>query len=79
MYVFMFCLIIFCFPKKGDTHGQYFDVLNIFNFNGMPSPTNCYLFNGDFVDRGPFGVEVYYFIKLIYLFLIIFLLFFHYL
>ena len=42
----------------GDTHGQYYDVLNIFAMNGYPSKTNPYLFNGDFVDRGSFSVEV---------------------
>jgi serine/threonine-protein phosphatase 5 len=42
----------------GDTHGQYYDVLNIFEMNGHPSATNPYLFNGDFVDRGSFSVEV---------------------
>jgi serine/threonine-protein phosphatase 5 len=42
----------------GDTHGQYYDVLNIFEMNGLPSKTNPYLFNGDFVDRGSFSVEV---------------------
>jgi serine/threonine-protein phosphatase 5 len=41
----------------GDTHGQYYDTLNIFEINGLPSPTNPYLFNGDFVDRGSFSVE----------------------
>jgi serine/threonine-protein phosphatase 5 len=42
----------------GDTHGQFYDVLNIFDINGLPSRTNPYLFNGDFVDRGSFSVEV---------------------
>jgi serine/threonine-protein phosphatase 5 len=42
----------------GDTHGQFFDVLEIFRKNGNPSETHMYLFNGDFVDRGSWSCEV---------------------
>ncbi|KAJ1914492.1 Serine/threonine-protein phosphatase 5 [Mycoemilia scoparia] len=41
----------------GDVHGQYYDLLNIFKTNGVPTKTNMYLFNGDFVDRGSFSLE----------------------
>ncbi|CAG8792125.1 12929_t:CDS:10, partial [Gigaspora margarita] len=37
---------------------QFYDFLNIFKINGLPSEENMYLFNGDFVDRGSFSVEV---------------------
>jgi len=42
----------------GDTHGQYYDTVNIFeNQAGIPGPTNPFVFNGDFVDRGSWSVE----------------------
>lgn len=42
----------------GDLHGQLQDLFSIFSINGLPSNTNKYLFNGDFVDRGIYGTEV---------------------
>lgn len=45
------------FNVCGDTHGQYYDTCNLFDLAGLPSPTNPFVFNGDFVDRGSFSVE----------------------
>lgn len=53
----------------GDLHGQLDDLLFVFRKNGLPSPSNPYIINGDFVDRGDRGVEVsilLYLFKLLY-------------
>jgi serine/threonine-protein phosphatase with EF-hand domain len=42
----------------GDLHGQLQDLLHIFDDTGNPSPSNKFIFNGDFVDRGPCSVEI---------------------
>ncbi|KAM3561786.1 hypothetical protein MY1884_002215 [Beauveria asiatica] len=42
----------------GDTHGQYFDLLELFRKNGTPTDKHWYLFNGDFVDRGSWSCEI---------------------
>lgn len=42
----------------GDTHGQFFDFIHLLSKTGKPSPTHALLFNGDFVDRGSWSVEI---------------------
>lgn len=52
----------------GDLHGQYYDLLTILDKAGDPE-TNSFLFMGDFVDRGAFGIGMFNIHRHIYIYI----------
>lgn len=43
----------------GDIHGQLHDVLFLLRDAGFPSEECTFVFNGDYVDRGAWGLETF--------------------
>lgn len=59
------CLEIICQAEDsrvivvGDIHGQFHDLMFLFKHAGVPSENQFYVFNGNYVDKGAWGIEVF--------------------
>lgn len=43
----------------GDIHGQFHDLVLLLKHAGVPSENQIYVFNGNYVDKGAWGIEVF--------------------